>query len=118
MECPDDSVLEDYARGALAGAAPGQLTDHVRGCTACASRLAALKPAGARKARELPTLLREEKDRVAGRLRPPPMFESQTQLQTPSGEQDEPQVAAGTALGRYVVLMPIGQGGMGVVYRA
>jgi len=97
MLCPEASVLEDFLAGALATGERDAVDLHLDDCDDCRRTVALLAPGLTRAA------VSEEPVGLAGTL--------------PSGELPV-DIAAGTAVGRYVLTRRIGAGGMGVVYAA
>jgi tetratricopeptide (TPR) repeat protein len=95
----------DVVRGAVPAEQARLALEHAASCETCGSRLA-LAQARAQ-ASDLPTGAVYPSGGLAtmgaSGLKPP---------------RSEPQLARGTAVGRYVVLDPVGQGGMGSVYAA
>ncbi|NMO17464.1 tetratricopeptide repeat protein [Pyxidicoccus fallax] len=91
--CPDDERLVAFADGTLPAGERGEVERHLRDCAECLEAVALLADRGA-----------------PSRTVPPSGAEAPV--------ADAPLLARGTALGRYVLLEPLGSGGMGVVYAA
>ena len=92
--CPDENQLAGFASGALGLTERDQVEAHLRECMSCRRVIAGL--AGARTG-----------------VSPGPETFGEV---TASG--DEPALARGTSVDRYMVLERLGMGGMGVVYSA
>ncbi len=114
MGCLDENALLDYAGGHLPEAARADVDAHVASCAACRELLAQWLNAGADEAaatedpaRTVP--LTPGRARRGGPDTAPP---------SPSSLPPRGVLAQGTRVGRYVVLRPLGEGGMGVVYTA
>ncbi|MFP2932265.1 protein kinase domain-containing protein [Pyxidicoccus sp. 3LG] len=116
MGCLDENALLDYAGGHLPEAMRAQIDAHVASCDACRELLAQWLNAGADDAADT-----GDPDRTvplspgrARRARP------DTAPASARGPSKPPRggLAEGTWVGRYVVLRPLGEGGMGVVYTA
>lgn len=89
MECPSDDELLDYASGRLSAEARGALYAHVDGCEACQEILGAVG--------------QDDAETI--------------DLET-AGPRRVEALERGSKLGRYVILEPVGRGGMGEVYAA
>ncbi len=92
MDCVDDAVAEALVSGQLPPEQADALQAHIQGCELCEMRV---------------SMARES-------------VEGSTDTSDVDGDvdPDEPDLAKGTSLGRYLVLDRLGAGGMGVVYLA
>ncbi len=103
MACPDENALSELALGLLASPAREAVTEHLATCDGCRVVVA----------------------RLVASATPPPLELAPTHLSpradddaTPFLRPDGAFLEKGSLVGRYVVLGPVGAGGMGVVYSA
>ncbi len=120
MDCPEENVIVDFARGELGKAERARVEAHIDECGACSQLVA-----------EMARIFADEPEDPASRPPQLPISRpSQATLATdgafsPSsatiGGGDKPPeqiLPQGAKLGRYVVIDRVGAGGMGVVYAA
>jgi tetratricopeptide (TPR) repeat protein len=100
MTCPDENTLLAFTQRLLKEEEVTSLEAHLRDCSHCRQIVAALMRA------------QSSGDHGAS-PGTPPGYAERAALQSP----EEP-LAAGSHLGRYILLRPIGAGGMGVVFAA
>ncbi len=109
--CLDDNDAAEFASGALTGAQATRVEGHLAGCRDCRGLVAAL--AGGHEDSEVATAPRPARLPRGKRRR-----DVGLEPTLPRGPTDEPEVAVGDTVGRYVVLSRLGAGGMGVVWSA
>src|SRR5580698_5765163 len=106
MSCPSVEILESFAAGRLPLAQSRELEDHVRGCEQCSAAVAVA---------------------VAPAIEPVPGSgeHATSRTEEPRSKSSEPSPslrasldAAPRSLGPYRIVGLLGQGGMGVVFRA
>jgi serine/threonine protein kinase/tetratricopeptide (TPR) repeat protein len=100
--CPDENLLLIFVDGQLARSAVASLEKHLAGCQECADLVARAVALDSRKARAGS----QSKDRRDPRI------------PAEGPEFDLATLKRGDAIGRFVVLQPVGRGGMGEVYAA
>ncbi|MCE9579735.1 MAG: protein kinase, partial [Deltaproteobacteria bacterium] len=109
--CLDYNDAAECASGALTGPQAARVEGHLAGCRDCRALVAAL--AGGHEDSEVATAPRPARLPRGKRRR-----DVGLEPTLPRGPTDEPEVAVGDTIGRYVVLSRLGAGGMGVVWSA
>jgi serine/threonine protein kinase len=109
--CLDDNDAAEFASGALSGPQAARVEQHLAGCRECRALVAALAGGG------------DSDSEVATAPRPARLPRGKRRRDvgleaTLPRSTDEPEVAVGDTIGRYVVLTRLGAGGMGVVWSA
>src|SRR5689334_5796311 len=89
--CPEEATLFDLLEGLLPADEEAAVHEHLDGCARCRAALAEAADSGA---------------------------DPTQHGQPPGSPQPTQPVAPGSRLGRYVVLHPVGRGGMGAVFAA
>src|SRR5579872_3964487 len=115
-ECPNEHLLKDYLAGRLDRPTHEAVDEHLDACTVCQSTTDALEAAVDSSLPGLAPPLGETPPPDPGLL---PLLERAKALGAglPAADHD-PGLVAGTALGNYVLLEPLGGGGMGRVFKA
>ena len=113
MGCPEENEILDFVHGQLPSERSAAIESHLDACARCLDLVSALV--------ELDSGLRAPSGEVTelGSRVPSSRIHGAGSGRTPAGESEQaPLVERGVTLGRYVVLQPVGSGGMGVVYAA
>lgn len=108
MDCPEENELVDFLRGDLDDRTRDDVEAHLDGCELCSAvvvELAKFEPASA----ELAVTDQSIDPEPVGQPTKDPERETY---------KVAPKLTEGDKVGRYVVLMKVGEGGMGVVYSA
>ena len=121
--CPDRNVLEDYALGRLPNETIESLGQHIESCPHCQANVAAFDEVAEELADQLiggvsgsPFAGEVDRERALA-LAISVMDDAPSPDASPDASRDHRQGTA-SRLGEYELLEPIGQGGMGTVYRA
>lgn len=100
--CPDEETVLQFVEGRLRDDLVTRLESHVRGCCECMDLVGA--------AAGLVDAIPSPDGAIVPVTRPGALAES--------GGRPGPLLAGGMSVGRYVILQPVGHGGMGEVYSA
>jgi serine/threonine protein kinase len=128
--CLDDNEASEFASGSLEGSAATRVERHLASCRDCRSLVAALAPHPGDPDADSDVVTSPRRVALGKKRGKGDIAVAPTERPTPPGataqestapgkrRRQDPVIAAGDTVGRYIILARLGAGGMGVVYTA